>query len=163
MFGKKSKNNLADKWAIEARPDDDYIISAESAQRQIKAFLQRFQVDVKIWEEGIELLEMLEEHCRRGKIEFLMEDGLPKVKQVLVDENDQLRTAEGDKAIIIYDMAKIAPARLAADGYVMEERQAMQRATMGCLSGIGDGAMNKLNPYNLSVMECLFPLFMKIF
>lgn len=144
------------KWKIE-KNEKDFILCEEVATKQVKSFLEFYKIDVEDWENGELILEKLLDFCRMKLVTFKVEDGKMKILQTLYRYKDK---PEPDQEIVYSVIGGVN--KKATDGYEETQRYAAMYSMMGSMSGLGEAAITKLEGFDLSLVECLAALFLKV-
>lgn len=144
------------KFALKSKPD--YRLSEEAALDNLGLLLERYRIDVekiadKTDRQNFEsVLDRTVEHIRLGLVEVKITDG----KFVVVQH------MSGNAGTMLEYGEIGCTQKKCTDGYKSEDRYAMICALMGSLSGIGEAGIEKLKGIDMSVMECLGAIFLKV-
>ena len=142
------------KFALKQK--QEYKLGEEAALDNLGLLLERYRIDVEKIRDDDErrsfesVLERTTEHIRLGLVEVKISEGKLIVAQHL---------ASG--SVLEYQEIGCSAKRM-TDGYKSDERYAMICALMGSLSGIGEAGIEKLKGIDMSVMECLGAIFLKV-
>ena len=148
--------NKKDKWKIK-KDEKDFVISEEVAGRQVKSFLEFYKIDVADWENGESILEKLVDFTRMKLVRFEVKDGKMKIYQTLhryIDKPDP------SQEIVYGEIGGIH--KKATDGYQETERYSAMYSMMGSMSGLGEDAISGLQGFDISLVECIAALFLKV-